>query len=195
MGNESTQTKQALATEDETNQATADAEESDELEIESLPVESEIELEALRAKLDEAVAKQEEYLEFCKRERADFENYKRRTRSEGLEQYDAGRMRIIEDILPVIDAMESAVASAKDELTKQGVQLVLKQMAALLEKWGVSVIDRPGEPFDPRIENAMLTGEAGEGSPGSVLAVLRKGYCMGSKLLRTAMVKVAMTAE
>ncbi|MDR1570786.1 MAG: nucleotide exchange factor GrpE [Oscillospiraceae bacterium] len=147
-------------------------------------------VESLRTLLEEAVAKQDEYLEFAKRERADFENYKRRTRSESLEQYDSGRAKVIEDMLPVVDSLEFAVASAKDDDTRQGVQLVVKQMNGLFEKWGVSPIDRPGEPFDPQIEHAVMRGEANEGSPGLVLQVLRKGYKMGSRVLRPAMVKV-----
>jgi len=129
-------------------------------------------------------------LEFCKRERADFENYKRRTRADGLEQYDSGRARVIGDTLPVLDNLERAVQSAKDEDTRQGVLLIVKQMNSLLEKWGVSVIDRMGERFDPNLEDAVITGGADEGTPGSVVEVLQKGYKLGTRILRPAMVKV-----
>ena len=183
MNNEETREEQAAAQVEEASEGCQDSAAAEQSGAETV--------ETLREKLREAIALQEEYLEFCKRERADFENYKRRTRSESLEQYDAGRMRVIEDMLPIIDSMESAAAMAKDDATKQGVQLMLKQVTSLLEKWGVSEIDRQGEPFDPHMENAVMTGEPGEGTPGSVLAVLRKGYRLGAKVLRIAMVKVA----
>ena len=114
MNNEETREEQAAAQVEEASEGCQDSAAAEQSGAETV--------ETLREKLREAIALQEEYLEFCKRERADFENYKRRTRSESLEQYDAGRMRVIEDMLPIIDSMESAAAMAKDDATKQGVQ-------------------------------------------------------------------------
>ena len=70
------------------------------------------------------------------------------------------------------------------------MKLVHKQLMETLEKRGVSVIDRLGEPFDPSLENAVMQGAADEGEPGTVCAVLQKGYQMGEFVLRHAMVKV-----
>ena len=68
--------------------------------------------------------------------------------------------------------------------------MVLKQMTDAYEKLGVKPIDRMGEKFDPNLENAILQGTEEEGEPGTVCQVLQKGYMIGDKVLRHAMVKV-----
>ena len=158
---------------------------------ESTPCVEPDELSRLRCELDKAKKERDEYLEYAKRMKADFENYKRRNTADSLEQYDNGRARIIEDSLPIMDNIERALEFAQDEGTRQGVGLVLKQLVDLHAKWGVSVINRVGEPFDPALENAVMRGEAGEGKSGAVLQVLQKGYKLGSRVIRFAMVKVA----
>ena len=71
-----------------------------------------------------------------------------------------------------------------------GVRLVHKQLMEALEKRGVTVIDRKGEIFDPKLEDAVVQGTPDEGEPGTVAQVLMKGYRMGDTVLRHAMVKV-----
>ena len=75
------------------------------------------------------------------------------------------------------------------------MKLVHKQLMEALEKRGVTVIDRPGEKFDPTLENAVLQGTPEEGEPGAVCAVLQKGYKMGDFVLRHAMVKVVADGQ
>jgi molecular chaperone GrpE len=147
--------------------------------------------ELLAEQLKAAQSQRDEYLAMAQRVQADFENYRRRTNASSLESYDSGRANVIEQVLPVLDNLERAVLSAQDETTKAGVALVVKQMADLLNKWGVSSIDRAGEAFDPNLENAVMRAEPGEGEPGTVCQVLQKGYKLGSRVLRHAMVKVA----
>ncbi|MDR2504491.1 MAG: nucleotide exchange factor GrpE [Oscillospiraceae bacterium] len=149
------------------------------------------ELEMLQCERDKAMKERDEYLEYAKRMKADFENYRRRNAADSLEQYDNGRARIIEDTLPILDNIERAVDAAKDEVTRQGVALVLKQLQDLYAKWGVTSIDRTGEPFDPMLEHAVMQGEGADGDSGKVLQVLQKGYKLGGRVLRFAMVKVA----
>jgi len=140
--------------------------------------------------LEKAQAERDEYLAMAQRMKADFENYKKRKAADGLEQYENGRLAVIRDILPIADNLERAAEAAADEATKAGVQLVLKQFTDQLGKWGVAEINRLGEAFDPNLENAVMRGEPGNGEPGAVIQVLQKGYRLGDRVLRHAMVKV-----
>ena len=96
-------------------------------------------------------------------------------------------------MLPVMDNLERAVeaaAGSADDALKNGVELVLRQITEIYQKLEVTAIDRKGEKFDPNLENAVLQGTAEEGEPGTVCQVLQKGYRMGDRVLRHAMVKV-----
>ena len=141
--------------------------------------------------LKTAEAKAEDYLNMAQRVHADVENYRRRTQAPRAEAYEDGARELIKLLLPVVDNLERAVAQeSADESLMTGVKLVYKQLMDVLEKRGVTVIDRPGEKFDPNLENAVMQGTPDEGEPGAVCAVLQKGYKMGDFVLRHAMVKV-----
>ena len=143
--------------------------------------------------LDEANAKAAEYLQLAQRVQADFENFRRRNESVRADAYADGRKDVAAVMLPVLDNLERAVeaaAGSQDEALKNGVGMVLKQMTEAYEKLNVKPIDRTGEKFDPNLENAILQGTAEEGEPGTVCQVLQKGYMIGDKVLRHAMVKV-----
>ena len=138
-----------------------------------------------------AQAQAEEYLNLAQRVQADFENFRRRTKATRAEAFEDGAREFIKQLLPVVDNLERAIAQeSSDEQLMTGVKLVYKQLMETLEKRGVTVIDRPGEKFDPNLENAVMQGTADEGEPGTVCAVLQKGYRMGDFVLRHAMVKV-----
>ena len=141
--------------------------------------------------LKAAQAQAEEYLTLAQRVQADFENFRRRNKATRAEAYEDGAREFIKQLLPVVDNLERAVAQeSSDETLMTGVKLVHKQLMETLEKRGVTVIDRPGEKFDPNLENAVMQGTADEGEPGTVCVVLQKGYKMGDFVLRHAMVKV-----
>ncbi len=143
--------------------------------------------------LEEAKAKAAEYLAMAQRIQADFENYRKRNESVRADAYAEGRKDVAAVMLPVLDNLERAVeaaASSPDEALKSGMELVLKQMTDVYQKLEVTPIDRTGEKFDPNLENAVLQGTADEGEPGTVCQVLQKGYRMGDRILRHAMVKV-----
>ena len=145
----------------------------------------------LRTQLEEAVKQREEYLNLAQRVQADFENFRRRNSGVRAEAYEDGARAFIKTILPVIDNLERALAAeSNDQALKEGVTLVYRQLSDVLEKRGVTVIDRTGEKFDPALENAVMQGTADEGEPGTVCAVLQKGYRMGDFVLRHAIVKV-----
>ena len=141
--------------------------------------------------LAEAQEKAEEYLNLAQRVQADFENYRRRTKATRAEAFEDGAREFIKQLLPVVDNLERAIQQeTSDETLMTGVKLVYKQLMEALEKRGVTPIDRLGEKFDPNLENAVMQGASDEGEPGTVSAVLQKGYQMGEFVLRHAMVKV-----
>lgn len=147
----------------------------------------------LQKALEAAQAKTAEYLAMAQRVQADFENFRRRNDTVRADAFAEGRRDVAAAMLPVMDNLERAVdaaANSSDEALKSGVEMVLKQMADAYEKLGVKPINRLGEKFDPNLENAILQGTAEEGEPGCVCQVLQKGYLMGDKVLRHAMVKV-----
>jgi len=102
-----------------------------------------------------------------------------------------GAREFIKNLLPVVDNMERALTQpTEDESFKTGVSMIYRQLMDTLEKRGVTVIDRAGEKFDPNLENAVMQGTSDEGEPGTVCAVLQKGYKLGETVIRHAMVKV-----
>lgn len=151
--------------------------------------------EAARAaeELKQALQKQEEYLQLAQRVQADFENYRRRNKDVRREAFDDGARAFATTLLPVLDNLERAIQAAgesDDKALLEGVRMVERMLADAFEKRGITAIDRLGQPFDPNLENAVLNGEPEDGEPGSVCAVLQKGYTMGGIVLRHAMVKV-----
>ena len=143
--------------------------------------------------LDEANARADEYLALAQRVQADFENFRRRNESIRTDAYADGRKDTAALLLPVLDNLERAVeaaAGSPDEALRNGVEMVLKQMTDAYGKLEVKPINRLGEKFDPNLENAILQGTEEDGEPGTVCQVLQKGYMIGDKVLRHAMVKV-----
>ena len=146
-----------------------------------------------RQALEEANARAAEYLALAQRVQADFENYRRRNESVRTDAYADGRKDTAALMLPVLDNLERAVeaaAGSPDEALRNGVEMVLKQMTDVYDKLDVKPIDRTGEKFDPNLENAILQGTEEDGEPGTVCQVLQKGYRIGDRVLRHAMVKV-----
>lgn len=142
--------------------------------------------------LEAALAKQEEYLALAQRVQADYDNYRKRNRQVAAESYDDGARAFIKTILPVMDNLERALQVAREEEDPlyQGVILVQKQLMDALKTRGVMPICRKGEPFDPKLEDAIAQGGPEEGEPGTVCEVVLKGYQMGENVIRHAMVRV-----
>ncbi len=177
----------AMETENMNPETGLPVEETEPIREEAQEAQPEPEKDELQTAKDQA----EEYLNLAQRVQADFENYRRRTKATRAEAYEDGARDFIKQLLPVVDNLERAIAQeSADESLMTGVKLVYKQFTEALEKRGVQVIDRPGEKFDPNLENAVLQGATDEGEPGTVCAVLQKGYKMGDQVIRHAMVKV-----
>ncbi len=145
----------------------------------------------IAGELEKARAQAEEYLDMAQRVQADFDNFRRRNASVRADAYEDGARDMVKLILPVIDNLERALESeTADEKLREGVQLTYRQLMDALQKRGVTVIDRRGEKFDPRLENAVMRADASMGEPGTVCQVFQKGYQMGETVLRHAMVQV-----
>ena len=158
---------------------------------EELQESAQAEAEALSKELEQTRAQRDEYLDLAQRKQAEFANYRRRTEGIRQEAYDDGRRDTIEKLLPVVDNLERALSAAGEESSlRSGVEMVLRQTLDTLAKLGVETIDPLGQPFDAELHNAVMQGSAEEGEPGTVCMVLQKGYKLGARVIRHAMVKV-----
>ena len=151
-----------------------------------------VDVAALQEELEKTKAQCDEYLDLAQRKQAEFANYRRRTEGVRQEAFDDGRRDAIDKLLPVIDNLERALAAAGDheEGLKAGVEMVLRQTKETFAKLGVEEIDPLGQPFDAELHNAVMQGSEDEGEPGTVCMVLQKGYKLGNRVIRHAMVKV-----
>jgi molecular chaperone GrpE len=126
---------------------------------------------------------------------AEFENWKKRARREVEEAQARGREQLAKDILPVLDNLERALAAVGSggtvEQLGQGVKLVDKQLHGVLEKFEIKSFEALGEAFDPAKHEAIQQLETAEHAPGAVAKVFARGYTIGQRLLRPAMVAVA----
>jgi molecular chaperone GrpE len=146
--------------------------------------------------LDAAQLRQErdEYYDRLLRKTAEFDNYRKRTDRERQQLAEAAAADLLEELLPLVDDMERALKAdlGSDASTiHQGVELIHKQLLETLRKRGVTPIESLGADFDPHFHMAV-THEPVEGHrDGEVVEEFRRGYMLGDRLLRPAMVKVA----
>ncbi len=127
-----------------------------------------------------------------KRIMAEFENYKKRSSKERENLYGSIIADIVEKMLPVLDNLEKAVeAKTKDENYKAGVELVLKQYQDVLTSFGVKKIETVGQTFDPEIHEAVSSVQDEKYGEKEIVQEFRKGYMVGTKVIRHAMVVVA----
>jgi molecular chaperone GrpE len=126
---------------------------------------------------------------------AEFDNYRKRMDRERRELADYTAGEVISELLPIVDNLERALqAAAEDDPLRKGVELIHRQMLDLLRKRGVKPIEALGTDFDPNFHQAVIHEESTEHREGEVMAELQRGYVVGDRLLRPAMVKVAKTA-
>lgn len=127
-----------------------------------------------------------------KRVHAEFENYKKRSSKERETLYNSILGDVIEVMLPVIDNLENAVkVETEDENYKQGIELVLKQFKDVLTSKGVQEIPALGETFDPALHEAVSSIQDDTKGPQEIVEEYRKGYKIGSRVVRHSMVVVA----
>lgn len=189
--------EQAPEQEAETAQAEETAAETETQETELPPDEAaeaagkDDELDKLRAALQDAEKKRDEYLALAQRSQADYQNFKRRNNAVRTEAYDDGVRETLTAMLPVLDNLERAIAAAESDTDPlvSGVQMTLRQMLDAMGKLGLEEVPALGEKFDPDIHNAVMRVQ--EGEPGTVLEVFQKGYRVKDRMIRYAMVKIA----
>jgi molecular chaperone GrpE len=151
--------------------------------------------EALAARGAEALANWDKFV----RERADLENYRKRVQREKEELLKYGNESLILEILPVIDNMERALSHASEEphvAVIEGIRLTHAMLLSALKKFGVTTMETtPGAPFDPAFHQAMRQVESAELPSNTVVEELQKGYLLNDRLLRAAMVSVAVAPQ
>ena len=135
----------------------------------------------------------DDYYDRLLRKTAEFDNYRKRTDRERLQLSDAVAADLLQELLPLVDDMERALrAEGNDaEAIRKGVELIHKQLVETLRKRGVRPIDALGADFDPHYHMAVAHEPANDRRDGEVIEEFRRGYMLGDRLLRPAMVKVA----
>jgi molecular chaperone GrpE len=126
---------------------------------------------------------------------AEFDNYRKRVDRERRDLADYIAADMVSEMLPIVDNLERALAAAAEaDPLRKGVELIHKQMLDLLRKRGVKAIEALGADFDPNFHQAVIHEPSSEHREGEVIAELQRGYLLGDRLLRPAMVKVAKGA-
>lgn len=146
----------------------------------------------LNTDLEEQTKKSDEYLDHLKRNMAEFDNYKKRMAKEKENMYISIVADFIAEILPIMDNFEKAInAESTDESFKDGIHMIYDQLKEMLDKTGLEEIECQGQDFDPNLHEAVMHVEDENYAEKQVVEVFRKGYRLGDKIIRHAMVKVA----
>ncbi len=145
-------------------------------------------LEAQVAKLEKELAETKDQYQ---RMLAEYANYKRRTEQEKQQIGAFTKAELLGGLLTSLDNMEKAVAAPAGEEYKAGVDLVMRQFMEALHKLGLEEIPASGAPFDPNVHHAVMREDADGVEADTVTEVYQKGYTVGDRVLRPAMVKVA----
>ena len=157
-------------------------------------------IEALTTERDEATRVAEEYLVALQRERAEFQNFKRRTTEERMRDLGLAGEDLIRKVLSVADdfdrAIEARPASIADDAWFDGIAAIDRKLRALLESEGVTTIDAsPGRPFDPREHEAIANVPGTDRPDGEIVDEVRRGYRLRDRVIRPALVAVATTTN
>ena len=136
----------------------------------------------------ENAALNDKYLRLC----AEYDNFRRRSQKEKDNLYGDVKANAVSSFLPVYDNLERALKQGtEDEAFRKGVEMIMTQFCATLEKLGVTPIECLGEKFDPTLHNAVMHVDDEEKGENEIVEVFQKGFMLGDKVIRFAMVKVA----
>ena len=162
---------------------------------EAAQVEEVTELEALRQELEKAKAQAAEYLDGWQRARAEFANYKKRNEQERQELFKLANATLIAKLLPIFDDFERAFQTLPSNLLSltwiDGVALIYRRLQAILEAEGLTLIETEGQSFDPLLHEAVTYEESAEHQEGQIIGEVQRGYKLGDRVLRPALVRVA----
>jgi molecular chaperone GrpE len=185
--------EQPLDAADELTEPAADTDDGAAGEAVTSPstIEEEIPLDV---QLERAEARAAEYLDSLQRERASFQNYRKRVERDRIEQTRAISGELVLRLLPVLDdfyrAMDAVPEQGRDQWF-EGVTLILRKLERFLADEGVTEIQALGQPFDPAYHEAVGVDDGAEAESGTVIAVLQRGFLLGDRVLRPALVRVA----
>jgi molecular chaperone GrpE len=146
------------------------------------------------ADLEKLQRERDDYYDRLLRKTAEFDNYRRRTERQRSELAQQVAGDVIEALLPIVDDFERALQAAagpEAETYKKGVELIYRQLQDMLARRGVKPVETVGQPFDPRFHQAITYESSPGRAEGEVVEEVRRGYTLGDRLLRPAMVKVA----
>ena len=136
----------------------------------------------------ENAALNDKFLRIC----AEYDNFRRRSQKEKDNLYGEIRANAVQQFLPVYDNLERALKQGtEDEAYRKGVEMIMTQFCTTLEKLGVTPIECLGEKFDPALHNAVMHVDDEEKGENEIVEVFQKGFRLGDKVIRFAMVKVA----
>lgn len=143
----------------------------------------------------ELTRQRDEYYDRYLRKAAELDNYRKRVERERRELNDLAAADLLAELLPIVDDLERALAADAGpeavDAYRQGVELIHKKMLDLLARRGVTPVDTVGRDFDPRYHQAVVHEPSPGHRDGEIIAELRRGYKLGDRLLRPALVKVA----
>lgn len=123
---------------------------------------------------------------------AEYDNFRKRSIKEKEQSYSHGKADAVEKLLPVYDNLERAMNQpTEDAAYKKGVEMTMTQLVSILNGLGVEIFGQPGEAFDPTIHNAVMHIEDDSIPENTIAQVFQKGFRMGEKIVRFAMVQVA----
>ena len=152
-------------------------------------------IDALQAELGQAQAQADEYLNGWQRSRAEFANYKKRVEREQAQIYQNASGELIKRYLEIVDDLDRALKNRPQEgegaAWASGVELVYRKLLAILENQGVKSMDAEGQQFDPTLHEAITSEDSDQHESGQIIEVVQKGYTLGDRILRPAMVRVA----
>ena len=129
------------------------------------------------------------------RHQADFANYRKRAEKENSEAGKRATARVVEALIPVLDGFEHALAAHREaeyENYRRGFEIIYKQLLDNLARLGVERVEPLGQPFDPHLHQAMDRAETTDHADGTILEVYQPGYVYHGRVLRPAMVRVAV---
>ncbi len=157
-------------------------------------------IEVLKQELEEAQQKSQENWDKAVRVQADMENLKRRTQKDVENAHKFALEKFSKELLNVVDSLELGIQAASGdtpdvEKLKEGMELTLKQLQAVLKKFNIEALDPTGEPFNPEHHQAMSMQPSDEHEPNTVVNVFQKGYLLNDRLIRPAMVVVSKGSD
>ena len=162
------------------------AQETAEEPVEAKPEEKKS--EEAKPKVDELAAEKDKYLRLC----AEYDNFRKRSQKEKDAIYADVRANTLTSFLPVYDNLVRALNQpTEDEAYKKGVEMIMAQFKATMEKLGVTEMDCLGRKFDPAFHNAVMHVDDEEKGENEIVEVFQQGFMLGDKVIRFAMVKVA----